>query len=112
YLAGRSCLDIDGLGFVACTALTQPLEPQEPPLRDEGDLFDLTLEQLLPITVVVRDPDTGLPRKDVDGNDKIVSFFATKDGEPKKAATELLRHLEEAKSQELWRVINGLSIRH
>lgn len=112
YLAGRSCLDIDGLGFVACTALTQPLEPQEPPLRDEGDLFDLTLEQLLPITVVVRDPDTGIARKDDDGNDKVVSFFATKDGEPKKAATELLRHLEEAKQQELWRIINGLSIRH
>ncbi|HIV56620.1 MAG TPA: NAD-dependent DNA ligase LigA [Candidatus Stackebrandtia faecavium] len=112
YLAGRSCLDIDGLGFVACTALTQPLEPQQPPLRDEGDLFDLTLEQLLPITVVVRDPDTGIPRKDDDGNDKVVSFFATKDGEPKKAATELLRNLERAKQQELWRIINGLSIRH
>ncbi|MGH8882855.1 MAG: NAD-dependent DNA ligase LigA, partial [Stackebrandtia sp.] len=113
YLAGRSCLDIDGMGFVACTALTQPLRPARPPLRDEGDLFDLTLEQLLPITVVVRDPDTGLPKKDpATGEDKVVSFFVTKEGEPKKAATELLDNLDKAKSQELWRIINGLSIRH
>lgn len=112
YLSGRSCLDIDGMGFVACTALTQPLTPAKAPIVDEGDVFDLSLEQLLPITVVVRDPDTGLPRKDSDGEDKVVTFFANKDGEPKKGTVELLQNLEKAKSQELWRIINGLSIRH
>ena len=52
YLAGRKCLDIENFGYVAAAALTQPLEPAEPPLKDEGDLFDLTIEQLLPIQVV------------------------------------------------------------
>jgi DNA ligase (NAD+) len=114
YLTGRSCLDIDGLGYVACTALTQPLYPEQPPIVDEGDLFDLTMQQLLPIQVVVRDPDTGLPRKDdKTGEDKVVRYFASKDsGEPKENATKMLQGLEKAKQQELWRIINGLSIRH
>src|SRR5579875_3719275 len=56
YIAGRSALDIEALGYVAASALTQPLEPAEPPLTDEGDLFNLTMDQLLPIKVVVRDP--------------------------------------------------------
>lgn len=42
YLTGRKCLDIENFGYVAAAALTRPLEPAEPPLRDEGDLFDLT----------------------------------------------------------------------
>ena len=112
YLTGRSCLDIDGLGYVACAALTQPLEPAMPPLADEGDLFDLTMEKLLPIKVVVRDPDTGLPRKTEDGEEKVVSFFANDRGEPKENATKLLANLEKAKSTQLWRIVNGLSIRH
>ncbi|CAM3213085.1 NAD-dependent DNA ligase LigA [Stackebrandtia soli] len=113
YLAGRTCLDIDGLGYVAATALTQPLVPSTPPLSDEGDLFNLTLEQLIPIKVVVRDPDTGLPKKDArTGEDKVVSFFANDKGEPKKNATDLLANLEAVKESPLWRVINGLSIRH
>ncbi|MER5666005.1 hypothetical protein, partial [Streptomyces mirabilis] len=32
------------VGYVAAAALTKPLEPAEPPLADEGDLFDLTIE--------------------------------------------------------------------
>ncbi|GAA4921043.1 DNA ligase (NAD+) [Stackebrandtia albiflava] len=113
YLTGRSCLDIDGLGYVAATALVQPLEPKTPPLRDEGDLFDLTLEKLLPIRSLVLDPDSGLPKKDPKtGGDKEVAYFATKDGKPKKGTVELLANLEKAKSQELWRIVNGLSIRH
>ncbi|MGH8792335.1 MAG: NAD-dependent DNA ligase LigA [Stackebrandtia sp.] len=113
YLSGRSCLDIDGMGFVACTALTQPLRPVKPPLTDEGDLFDLTLEDLLPIEVVVRDPDTGLPKQDPKtGEDKVMSFFANDAGEPKKNTLELLENLEAVKTRPLWRIIAGLSIRH
>lgn len=112
FLGGRQALDVEALGYVAATALTQPLEPAEPPLRDEGGIFDLTLEQLLPIRVRVLDPRTGMPRTDDAGEEKVVSFFATKDGEPKKGALALLDNLRAAKQRPLWRVINGLSIRH
>ncbi|MCZ2527643.1 NAD-dependent DNA ligase LigA [Streptomyces sp. HB2AG] len=113
YLAGRSSLDIDGFGYVAATALTQPLEPAEPPLKDEGDLFDLTMEQLLPIKVVVRDPDTGLPKKDPKtGEDKVVTFFANAKGEPKKTAQIMLDSIAAAKERPLDRFLVGLSIRH
>ncbi|NUU23148.1 MAG: NAD-dependent DNA ligase LigA [Streptomycetaceae bacterium] len=113
HLAGRKALDIDGLGYVAATALTQPLEPAEPPLRDEGDLFGLTVEQLLPIKVLVRDPKTGMPKVDEEtGEQKVMSFFANQQGEPKKTVEVLLNGLEAAKRQPLWRVLTALSIRH
>ena len=113
YLAGRKCLDVEALGYVAATALTQPLEPSEPPLLNEGDLFDLTIEQLLPIKAVVRDQDTGLPKRDPKtGEEKVVTFFANLKGEPKKTATALLENLEAAKQRPLARILAGLSIRH
>ena len=113
YLAGRECLDIENFGYVAAAALTQPLEPKEPPLRNEGGLFDLTLEQLLPIKAYVRDPDTGLPKRDPKtGEPKVVAFFANRKGEPKKNTLAMLRNIEAAKDRPLARIINGLSIRH
>ncbi|WP_377269284.1 NAD-dependent DNA ligase LigA [Peterkaempfera sp. SMS 1(5)a] len=113
YLAGRRCLDIEALGYVAATALTQPLEPAQPPLTDEGDLFDLTIDQLLPIRVVVRDADTGLPKRDEKtGEEKVVAFFANLKGEPKKTATALLENLQAVRERPLARIIAGLSIRH
>ncbi len=111
--AGRNAFDIEGLGYVAATALTQPLPPQEPPIRTEADLFDLTIERLLPIKSVVRDPDTGLPKVDPEsGEPKVVSFFATIAGVPSKNAEKMLEELEKAKQQPLWRVLVALSIRH
>ncbi|WP_029253233.1 NAD-dependent DNA ligase LigA [Paraoerskovia marina] len=62
HIGSRGGLDIEALGEVTAAALTQPLEPAEPPLRTEAGLFDLTVDQLAPIKVVVRDPETGLPR--------------------------------------------------
>ncbi|GLW62507.1 DNA ligase 1 [Actinomadura rubrobrunea] len=113
FLASRKALDIEALGYVAATALTRPLEPAEPPLKDEGDLFDLTVEQLLPIKTLVLDPDTGLPKIDPKtGKEKVVTFFATKDGRPKKIVEVLFDELEKAKRQPLWRVLVALSIRH
>ena len=85
--AGRKCLDIENFGYVAAAALTKPLEPAEPPLRDEGDLFDLTIEQLLPIKAYVLDQDSGLPKRDPKtGEEKIATVFANQQGEPKKNA--------------------------
>ncbi|TVL94264.1 NAD-dependent DNA ligase LigA [Streptomyces sp. SAJ15] len=113
YLAGRKCLDIENLGYVAAAALTQPLEPATPPLRDEGDLFGLTVEQLLPIRSYVLDPDSGLPKRDPKtGEEKIVTFFATQKGEPKKNTLAMLANIEAAKQRPLARIITGLSIRH
>ncbi|WP_328968401.1 NAD-dependent DNA ligase LigA [Streptomyces sp. NBC_00239] len=113
YLAGRACLDIKNFGYVASAALTQPLEPSVPPMANEGDLFGLTLDQLLPITSYVRDQDSGQPKIDPKtGEPKIVTFFANKEGEPKANTLAMLANIEVAKSQPLARVINGLSIRH
>ncbi|WP_425555996.1 NAD-dependent DNA ligase LigA [Kitasatospora nipponensis] len=113
YLGGRESLDIDGLGYVAATALTQPLEPKEPPVKNEGDIFGLTLDQLLPIKVLVRDQKTGMPKlDDATGQEKQVTFFANLKGEPKKAAGLLLTNLAGARERPLWRYLNGLSIRH
>ncbi|MEU2333575.1 NAD-dependent DNA ligase LigA [Streptomyces sp. NPDC013172] len=113
YLAGRECLDIEHFGSVAAAALTRPLEPADPPLVDEGDLFDLTVEKLLPIKAYVLDPDSGLPKRDPkSGEEKVVTVFANQKGEPKKNTLALLQHIEEAKTRPLARFLNGLSIRH
>ncbi|MFF7973686.1 NAD-dependent DNA ligase LigA [Streptomyces sp. NPDC007905] len=113
YLAGRECLDIEHFGQVAAAALTRPLEPADPPLVDEGDLFDLTVEKLLPIKAHVLDPDSGLPKRDPKtGEEKVVTVFANQKGEPKKNTLALLENIEAAKSRPLARFLNGLSIRH
>ncbi|KDQ69658.1 NAD-dependent DNA ligase LigA [Streptomyces halstedii] len=113
YLAGRKCLDIDHFGYVAAAALTQPLEPAEAPLKDEGDLFSLTVDQLLPIRAYVLDPDSGLPKRDPKtGEEKIATVFANQQGEPKKNTLALLDGIAAAKRAPLARILTGLSIRH
>ncbi|MFC8593302.1 NAD-dependent DNA ligase LigA [Streptomyces atroolivaceus] len=113
YLAGRKCLDIDYFGYVAAAALTKPLEPAEPPLLDEGDLFGLTVEQLLPIRAYVLDPDSGLPKRDPKtGEEKIATVFANQQGEPKKNALGMLEGIAAAREAPLARILTGLSIRH
>ncbi|WP_406283834.1 NAD-dependent DNA ligase LigA [Streptomyces sp. NBC_00209] len=113
YLAGRKCLDIDHFGYVVAAALTAPLEPAEPPLRDEGDLFGLTVEELLPIRAYVLDPDSGLPKRDPKtGEEKIAQVFANQQGEPKKNALAMLDAIAAAREAPLARVLTGLSIRH
>ncbi|GGT49349.1 NAD-dependent DNA ligase LigA [Streptomyces purpureus] len=113
YLAGRECLDIEAFGAVAAAALTRPLEPADPPLVDEGDLFDLTIEQLLPIKAYVLDQDSGLPKRDPKtGEEKVVTVFANQKGEPRKNALAMLENIAAARQRPLARIINGLSIRH
>lgn len=112
YLGSRGVLDIEALGYVAACALTQPVEPAVAPLRTEADLFNLRLEDLLPIRALVLDADTGLAKKDAAGEDKIVEFFRKKDGTPAEVALKLLKNLEEAKTKPLWRILVALSIRH
>ena len=112
YIGSRSALDIEALGYVSATALTQPLEPADPPVKSEGDLFSLTIEKLLPIKTYVLDADTGLPKHDAEGNPKVVYFFQKKDGTPAEVANKLLANLEQAKTKDLWRMLVSLSIRH
>ncbi|MFE7131257.1 NAD-dependent DNA ligase LigA [Streptomyces sp. NPDC057638] len=113
YLAGRRSLDIEHFGYVAAAALTKPLEPAEPPLADEGDLFDLTPEKLLPITAYVLDQDSGLPKRDPKtGEEKIVTVFANQQGELKKNAVAMLENIAAARTRPLARILTGLSIRH
>ncbi|NIL54783.1 NAD-dependent DNA ligase LigA [Streptomyces sp. 2BBP-J2] len=113
YLAGRKALDIEHFGYVAAAALTGPLEPKEPSLKDEGDLFDLTVEQLLPIKAYVLDQDSGLPKRDPKtGEEKIATVFANQEGAPKKNALAMLENIAAAKERPLARVLTALSIRH
>ncbi|WP_369213713.1 NAD-dependent DNA ligase LigA [Streptomyces flavofungini] len=113
YLAGRKSLDIENFGYVAAAALTRPLEPAEPPIKDEGDIFDLKADELLPIKSYVLDQDSGLPKRDPKtGEEKVVTFFANQKGEAKKNTLAMLENIEAAKERPLARVLTGLSIRH
>ncbi|GAA3197574.1 NAD-dependent DNA ligase LigA [Actinocorallia longicatena] len=113
FVGRRNVLDIEALGYVGATALTQPLEPDDAPVRDEGDLFRLTVDQLLPIKSLVLDQDSGVPKIDPKtGEMKVVTFFANINGTPKKTVEVLFEELEKAKRKPLWRLLVALSIRH
>jgi len=84
YIGSRSALDIDVLGYEAASALLASSL-----VVDEGDLFNLSEEDLL------RSP-----------------FFRKKDDTLGKNARSFLDALEKAKSRPLWRILVSLSIRH
>ena len=67
HIGSRGALDVEALGEVSAAALTHPAVPEVPPLPTEAGLFDLTVRELFPIEVVVRDVETGLPRLEDDG---------------------------------------------
>lgn len=134
HVGSRGALDVEGLGEVSAAALTQPLEPAIPPLVTEAGLFSLRLEDLFPITVVVRDAETGLPKLLDDGTAKQETPFrrkrrlSGKDADPafdpegafngdaasvpSSQALQLIENLELSKTKELWRLLVSLSIRH
>ena len=117
---------------MSAAALTQPLEPTTPPLVTEARLFDLSVEELFPIRVLVRDADTGEVKKDPVTGEPVVQmpfrrkrqksdpaldptssiFQGTEEWVPSKAAFELVDQLEKAKTQPLWRFLVSLNIRH
>ncbi len=129
HIGSRGGLDVEALGEVTAAALTQPDVPEIPPLRTEAGLFSLTLGQLLPIEVVVRDAETGLPKVDDDGVARRRAPFRKKRklskaaeraaieareslDEPSSMAIKLLDELERAKTKDLWRILVSLNIRH
>ena len=115
HIGSRNALDIEALGEVTAAALTQPTVPEVPPLVTEARLFDLTLEELIPIEVIVRDAETGEPRMDADGNPVVRAPFrrtAAGETEPSAQAQTLISELEAAKTKDFWRQLVSLNIRH
>ena len=123
HIGSRGALDIEVLGEVAAAALTQPTRPVEPPLPTEAGLFDLTLDDLLPIEVIVRDAETGLAKEEDDGSVRLRTPFrrnptaaekkkGVEGPQPSSSAQKLLREIELAKTKPLWRLLVALNIRH
>ncbi|MFJ6113635.1 NAD-dependent DNA ligase LigA [Agrococcus sediminis] len=123
HIGSRGALDVEALGEVTAAALTQPSVPAEPPLATEAGLFALTLEQLVPIEVIVRDAETGQPKLDDEGAPVVRRPFqraasaaerkaGAKGPQPSKQAETLLAELERAKTKDLWRQLVSLNIRH
>ncbi|HSP51670.1 MAG TPA: NAD-dependent DNA ligase LigA [Cryobacterium sp.] len=123
HIGSRGALDIEVLGEVAAAALTQPTRPVEPPLPTEAGLFDLTLDDLLPIEVIVRDAETGLAKEEDDGSVRLRTPFRRnptaaekKQGiagpQPSSSALKLLREIELARTKPVWRLLVALNIRH
>ena len=84
YVASRGAFDIEALGEKGAQDLIA-----SGVLVDEGDLFDLTEEDLAKS-----------------------SAYTTKDGKVNASGRKLLANLETARDRELWRVLVALSIRH
>ena len=116
HIGSRGGLDIDGLGEVTAAALAQPFIPSIPPLVTEAALFELTIDDLFPIEVIVKDSETGLPKLDDTTGEPITQTpfrkVVKKESVPSEDALKLLRGLETAKRQDLWRFLVSLNIRH
>lgn len=123
HIGSRGALDIEALGEVSAAALTQPRVPAEPPLPTEAGLFDLTVDDLTPIEVVVRDAETGLEKLEADGSARVRAPFrrnptsaerkAGLEGpQPSASAIKLIDEIRKAKAKPLWRILVSLNIRH
>ncbi len=113
HLAGRGGFDIEALGWEAAIALTQPAEPEVPPLTTEAALFDLTPESLADVRIRREKRSKGVAT----GEYELVPYFWSKGtaktpSKPTATTEKLFRELEKAKAQPLWRLLVALSIRH
>jgi DNA ligase (NAD+) len=113
HLAGRGAFDIEALGWEAAIALTQPAEPEVPPLTSEAALFDLTPEDLAGVRIRREKRSKGVPT----GEYELVPYFYSKGtaktpSKPTATTEKLFKELDKAKAQPLWRVLVALSIRH
>ena len=139
HIGSRGGLDIEALGEVTAAALTQPSFPEEPPLHTEAGLFTLRMEQLVPIEVIVRDAETGEPKRDEQTGElvrrapfqrvEVVYPPGFEDASPAERraagvkknhrrvlpsaqAIKLLDELELAKTKDFWRQLVSLNMRH
>ena len=113
HLAGRGAFDIEALGWEAAIALTQPAEPETPPLTTEATLFRLTPEDLANVRIRREKRSKGVAT----GEFELVPYFYSKGtaktpSKPTATTDKLFKELEKAKTQPLWRVLVALSIRH
>ncbi|MCU1511720.1 MAG: ligase LigA, partial [Arthrobacter sp.] len=100
-------------GWEAAIALTQPAEPETPPLTTEATLFRLKPEDLADVRIRREKRSKGVPT----GEYELVPYFYSKGtaktpSKPTATTDKLFRELEKAKTQPLWRVLVALSIRH
>ena len=91
HVAGRGAFDIEGLGYEAAVALLEAGV-----ITDEGDIFDLTEDKLLPAPLFTRAPKKG------EGDRPVLNANGRR----------LLDNLDAARDRPLWRVLVALSIRH
>lgn len=139
HVGSRGALDIEVLGEITAAALTRPETPADPPLTTEAGLFDLTIDELTPIEVIVRDAETGelktdettgLPVRRAPFQRVSLEYAPEAEGltaaerrkagfrknyrvvSPSKTAETLVRELEKAKTKPLWRLLVALNIRH
>jgi DNA ligase (NAD+) len=90
HVASRGALDIEGLGWKSAVALLDCGL-----IKDEGDLFALSEQQLRQCDYFTREPDSESPDRPLTEN-----------------ARRMLEQISAARSRELWRVLVALSIRH
>ncbi|MEV8146763.1 NAD-dependent DNA ligase LigA [Arthrobacter sp. NPDC080073] len=113
HVASRGAFDIEALGWEAAIALTQPAEPEIPPLRSEAALFSLKPEDLADVRIRREKRSKGVGT----GTFELVPYFYSKataktPSKPTATTEKLFKELEKAKTQPLWRVLVALSIRH
>ncbi len=95
-LASRSGFDIEALGWEGSQALLEAGV-----VTDEGDLFDLTADDIATVPIYTRAAKKSDPEE------------AVREGRVLSAVGErFVANLEAAKDQPLWRVLVALSIRH
>ncbi|GAA4691702.1 NAD-dependent DNA ligase LigA [Nocardioides conyzicola] len=90
FVASRNAFDIEGLGYEAAVALLDAGV-----ITNEGDVFDLTPEQLLKAPLFTRAPKKGEEGPQLSANGQ-----------------RLLDNLGARKDVPLWRVLVALSVRH
>lgn len=95
FIGGRGALDIEVLGEKAAAALVA-----EGVLENEAGLFSLTEDDLTGVSLFTLDADS---KKD--GVERKAGDLSTN-------GARLLENLQAAKTQDLWRVLVSLSIRH
>ncbi|QCO97580.1 NAD-dependent DNA ligase LigA [Arthrobacter sp. 24S4-2] len=113
HVASRGAFDIEALGWEAAIALTQPAEPETPPLTSEATLFRLTREDLADVRISREKRSKGVGT----GEFELVPYFFSKGtakspSKPTVTTEKLFTELAKAKTQPLWRVLVALSIRH
>ncbi|MFT4235809.1 MAG: NAD-dependent DNA ligase LigA [Microbacterium sp.] len=123
HIGSRGALDVEVLGEVTAAALTQAEPPAVAPLDTEAGLFTLSLDDLVPIDVIVRDAETGEQKVDAAGEYVRRAPFrrnptaaerkaGVDEPQPSAAAIKMLAELEKAKTKDLWRLLVALNIRH